>query len=164
MRDHELKALLQRQRERDPVPEFDRCWRDARQRAAENGSRLDWRWGFAPALAVALGAVAVALATLTPQEAPLQIPASAPRVEPARDTATTVPSVEQTVTLAEQDDEQLIARPLALDWLLEYPGALSENGDRSAEALDFLTEGSETDFLLTMNIPAWNGTGEREVL
>ncbi len=164
MRDDELKALLRSQRERNPVPEFDRCWSDARLRAAREGSRADWRWGLGPGLVAALGAVVVALTILAPEEAPSRTPASARRLQTARTAAMAAVSAEQTLTIAEQEDEPAVAQPLALDWLLEYPGALSENGYRPADPMDFLWEGSETDFLLTMNIPAWNGAGESEVL
>jgi hypothetical protein len=164
MRDDELKGLLRSQRDGEPVPEFDRCWRDARRRAAENGRRLDWRWGLGPGLAAALGAAVIALKILVPTNGSLQSPPSASQAEPVRHTAMTALSGEKTVALAEEDDEQVIAQPLALDWLLEYPKALSENGHGSGDDRDYLTNGSETDFLLTMEIPAWNNGEAREVL
>jgi hypothetical protein len=164
MRDDELKGLLHSQRDRDPVPEFDRCWRDARRRAAENGRRADWRWGLGPGLAAALGTAVIALTTVLSTDEPPRSTPLAPRAETARHTATAALLGERTVTLADEDDEQLIAQPLALDWLLEYPGALSENGRGSADELDFSSDDFGTDFLLTMKIPAWNRAEEREVL
>jgi hypothetical protein len=164
MRDDDLKALLRPLREQAPPPGFERCWRDAGQRAVENRSRVDWRWACGPSLAVALGAAVFISLTLSRAREPLPTVQPAQRAGTAGKMAGVNLAGEAAVTLSTADDEQGVVGSLALDWLLDYSNALSENGYRSPGDRDYLTEGSETDFLLTMEIPAWNERGAREVL
>jgi hypothetical protein len=163
MHDEELREFFRETRDRETPPQFDTCWRQAQLRvgASRDGSR--WRWALGPTVFVGVSAAVAAVVALYPPAFPG--PGRASDEESARAVA---PIAE---TSAGEEDGGLpspgalenLEHALALDWLLEESGLATENGYGTVSNGDFQLN-TETDFLLTIEIPSWNGTEEREVL
>jgi hypothetical protein len=158
MTDHDerLRERLGSLGQSEPVPSFDDCWRraQARSRAERGAEASPWRWVLGPAVAV--GAAGCAL---------LLVIALGPATGPGGGT--------QQVAVADAGPaDSPLAGPLLADTLLaglETPDlptssiAAADTEQEEARPGYGLYEAG-TDFLLTLEIPAWEQAGERNVL
>ncbi len=151
----ELKALLQAARHSEPVPEFDATWQQARSMGARQGAgRVSWRLVLVPVAAAAVLVLGLTL-SLAPESAPTAVE-TAP-VGPRQPTVAT----RDMPRLPGAYDEQ----GLGSEWDLDWPGEDSEETADTGESVVAYSENrpgnslyeSETDFLLEIEIPAWNG-------
>lgn len=159
--DDRLKELVRGACESDPVPDFETSWRRAEVLADErrrSGSPSPWRWALGPAVAVGAAAcVALLIIALGPtsdgpQDARLLALADAGA--PAGGSS----------PLADLESPDVPASPLA-----ELGGTAGESVAAAEVDADETRPGyglyeAGTDFLLTMEIPAWERAGERNVL
>jgi hypothetical protein len=145
--DDRLRELLGRVREDEPVPDFDTTWRRAEARSRERrgaDAPSRWRWALGPAMAVGAAACAVLL-----------VLALGPGAGDADETG-----------LALLVDAGVIESPLAGLEAPEFPisplaaAEIEEDEDRPGYGLYV----GGTDFLLSLDVPAWEQAGERNVL
>ena len=145
--DDNLRAAVRDACEPDQIPPFATLWRRAERAAGERRSRpAAWRWVLGPAVAAgAVGAVLLVLAALGPDTGGTGGPATlAARADAGA-------AAELLADLADIQIGELPSDDLVDD------GAL-------AAALDDDPLAAGTDFLLTLELPAWDEAGERKSL
>lgn len=145
--DDRLRELLRAARERDPIPPFEAIWRRAERAAAERRTPARrWRWVLGPAVAAAAAAaVLLVFAALGPE------PGAAIEADGLLARADAGAAVELLADLADIEIGELPS-----DGLVEQ--------DTVAASLDGDPLTSGTDFLLTLELPAWDEAGERNLL
>ena len=160
-RDDELRDLVRGASENVPVPDFESSWRKARARAEGREGRSassPWRWTLGPAVAVGAAAcVALLVVALGPvDDAPADHPVVAVADAGAPDGAGS--------PLADLETPAVPASPLSgLDGASgESVAAVGSDSGENRPGYGLYEAG--TDFLLTMEIPAWDQAGERSVL
>jgi hypothetical protein len=132
-RDERLEELIRKASEATPVPEFERTWRGAIARAGAGKDRGSlWRWAAGPVLAaVSIAVVAMAVYSVHIDE----------------NTANPAAIVEALPSAVLADaGASPVANPAKI---------VANTGSTSAAVNSGLYVGG-TDFLLNMNIPAWN--------
>jgi len=159
--DDKLRELVRGAWAGRPVPDFESSWRRAEARSRERRGSTEpsrWRWALGPAVAVGAAACAVLLVLA---------------FGPSGDS----PEDGRLLALADAGVSPGEASPLAG---LETPrlprSPLADLGDKAGDSVASAdAEAGETrpgyglfeagtDFLLTMEIPAWDEAGERNVL
>ena len=145
--DDRLRELVHEASERDSIPPFEATWRRAERAAAERRSSAGvWRWVLGPAVAAAAAAaVVLVVVALGPQDG---------GALEADDLIARADAGAAAQLLADLADIEIGELPS--DGLVE-PGTV-------AAALDDDPLESGTDFLLTMELPAWDAAGERKAL
>jgi hypothetical protein len=129
-RDERLEGAFREAYERGPVPEFEAVWREAASRAREKKQGTLWRWALGPALA-SVSAAVIALAVYGPGAGRRGDDAGAVRAP----------------------EKALVAIADA------GAGAAAEGNEAVAAESSSEPEGmyvAGTDFLLDVNLPAWN--------
>jgi hypothetical protein len=159
--DDRLRELVRSATDGEPLPDFESSWRRAEARSEDRrraGAPSPWRWALGPAVAIGAAAcVALLVIALGPADV-------APDQEGLLALADAGAGVVEPESLADLETPEVPASPL------------SEIGDAAGESLaaaDVDTGETRpgyglyeagTDFLLTMEIPAWDQAGERSVL
>ncbi|MFO8073072.1 MAG: hypothetical protein R6V85_14470 [Polyangia bacterium] len=141
--DRRIERALRQLDRADPAPDFERSWREAEDRARAAGAgRSAWRWALGPGLAACAAALAVVALLHEP----------APEVEDAVASGAGAAGLEGLAT-------PRIAKT-GLGELLER-----EPSEQDSELASGPWSGGllavETDFLLVMEVPAWERAGER---
>jgi hypothetical protein len=136
-RDEEIERLVREATAKEPVPEFERIWRRATARAGKRGFRGGaWQWALGPMLAAVSAAIVIIAVRGVPiVDTPVAPVASvASGVQEANGPLVAVADAGAgTSTARAEDAEQAESKP-------------------DAEGLYV----AGTDFLLEMDIPAWN--------
>jgi hypothetical protein len=133
MRDEELERLIREASSATPVPEFERVWRSARREVGTRRAGGAWQWVLGPALAAVAATVLIVAVGGVPER-------EGPRAPAARD--------------SREEDASLVA---VADAGAGASTARAESWDKAepkpaAEGLYV----AGTDFLLELEIPAWN--------
>jgi len=133
-RDEELERLVREAAAKEPVPEFERVWRRAKARAGRRGFRGGaWQWALGPMLA----AVSVAIVIVAVRGVPMMDTPVAPAANGLQEANGPLVAVADagagTSTARAEDAEKVESKP-------------------QAEGLYV----AGTDFLLELDIPAWN--------
>jgi len=133
-RDEELERIVREAAATEPVPEFERVWRHAKANAGRRGFRAGaWQWALGPMLA----AVSVAIVIVAVRGVTIGGTSVAPVAGGVQEANGTLVAVADagagTSTARAEDAEQAESKP---------------------EAEGLYVAG--TDFLLEMDIPAWN--------
>jgi len=145
--DDRLRELLRESCEQEPIPPFEATWRRAERAAAERRTRsAAWRWVLGPAVAVgAAAAVLLVLSALGPERGtPLDAEALVARADAGA-------AAQLLADLADLEIGELPSDELIDDGTV----AAALEGDPLAGG---------TDFLLTLELPAWDAAGERKSL
>ena len=159
--DDRLRDLVRGATESQPVPDFESSWRRAETSSEERlrgGAPSLWRWVLGPAVAVG---AAACVALLVIAFGPLD---SNQEDSPVVRMADAGAPLGEGASLADLETPQVPASPLS---------ELGDTAGDSVAAADVETGETRpgyglyeagTDFLLTMEIPAWDQAGERSVL
>jgi hypothetical protein len=134
MRDEELERVVREAEASEPVPEFEHVWRRAKARVGRRDHRdRAWQWALGPVLA----AVSIAVVVVAVKGVPLYGTADAPVVKGAQ-----------------EDNRPLVAVADAGAGTSTARAEESKQAESESEAEGLYVAG--TDFLLEMEIPAWN--------
>jgi hypothetical protein len=161
-RDDELREMMRGALENEKVPDFESSWRRAQARAEDrrgSDARSPWRWALGPVVAVGAAAcVALLVIALGPTE---QVTSEEPGLIALADAG--APEFD-TAALADLETPTVPQSPLSdFDSAGGEPVAAAETDSGETRPGYGLYEAG-TDFLLTMEIPAWDQAGERNVL
>ncbi|MBW2276701.1 MAG: hypothetical protein JRF63_04360 [Deltaproteobacteria bacterium] len=159
--DDELRELVRGASDNVPVPDFESSWRRAEARSEERSGRgvpSPWRWALGPAVAVG-AAACVALLVLA--------------IGPTDSDSDETQLLALADAGAQGSDSSMLADletpTVPVSALTELGGATGESvasadGDTGETRPGYGLYAAGTDFLLTMEIPAWDQAGERSVL
>jgi hypothetical protein len=160
-RDDELRELVRGASEDVPVPDFEASWRRAEARSEERRGRevsSPWRWALGPAVAVGAAACAVLLVLAIGPAGDL--PDETQRLALADAGA----AGSDASALADLETPSIPASPLVGLGGATGASVASADGDTGETRPGYGLYEAGTDFLLTMEIPAWDQAGERSVL
>ncbi|MCP4605952.1 MAG: hypothetical protein GY847_36470 [Proteobacteria bacterium] len=163
----ELDKLLRKIHREEPVPDFEETWSRAEARLIERSSdRFTWHRILVPATTIsALVGITIAIFALIPKTGDNSAAQDSP--------ATIVTPAKMLADITDLTPWTDSFDGLGTEWDFDTEFLERANGDKneeeSAVALSKNTLGddtyeSSTDFLLNIEIPAWNGAEKRNVL